>query len=58
MDSITITKKQWDAIKVLNYNDITEIIYGICAKAFDGVEPDFEDWRKEEKTAIFNLMMD
>ena len=57
MDSITITKKQWDAIKVLKDIDRTEIIDAICAKAFDGVEPDFEDWRKEEKTAIFNLMM-
>ena len=53
---VTIAKKEWDALKSLHSSDASEIIYTVLANAFDGEEPDFEEWRRAEKTVIFNLM--
>lgn len=53
---VTITKKEWDALKSLHSSEVSVIIYSVLANAFDGEEPDFEEWRREQNTAIFNLL--
>lgn len=56
MDSITITKAQWDALKSLHEGDKCEIIYALFENAFEGKQPKFDEWRREEKMAIYNLL--
>lgn len=53
---VTITKKEWDALKSLHSSEVSVIIYSVLANAFDGEEPEFEEWRREQNTAIFNLL--
>ena len=55
-NSYLITKAQWEALKCLHNADRLEIIDAVLENAFDDKEPEFEEWRKEEKTAIYNLM--
>ena len=55
---VIITKKQWDAIKSLDEGDKRDLIFALCENAFDKKEPKFDEWRREEKMAIYKLMRD
>lgn len=55
---VIISKKQWDAIQSLDNGDKRDLIFAICENAFDKKEPKFDEWKRDEKMAIYKLMRD
>lgn len=55
MDSYTITKKEWEALKKIREYKREDIISAVFAKVFDDQEPD--ENLDEAERAIYELLL-